>query len=386
MAPEAKPSYGGDVNLRRSTSGQSSCRGLVALGAALFALSVTVIAEDLPQPISGRALPKTVTLKTDMVFHVPFSVSRDTVPVMAGTEVRLIDVRGDYLKLGHGLGVHVVDPANTDFAERVQKMPQVPAPPALNLAARSVQLPTSSSQPARPLGNRDERPRLGLGQNIQISVLLAAFILFVGLFLRARSWIKARPQNQALQLDLIATGQLSMREIASALDDLDWFQLERLVAALFRAKGNHVETRGGANADGGIDLVVDSASSKAAVQCKHWTKWKCGPNVVRELIGAMKHESINKGFLVCRTATSAAYDLAVQERITIVDRNGLVDRIDSAIDSDNEEVRRLLFAPKKLCPKCGSSMVRRTATKGSKVGSEFWGCSNYPGCRQTMRA
>jgi HJR/Mrr/RecB family endonuclease len=220
---------------------------------------------------------------------------------------------------------------------------------------------------------------------IQTALLLAALILCVGLFLKARNWIKARQQNQPQRLDLIATGQPPNAEIASAVDDLDWFQLERLVAALFRAKGNRVETRGGAAADGGIDLVVDSGASTAAVQCKHWSKWKCGPNVVRELIGSMKHEGITQGFLVCRTATSAAFDLAGQERITIVDRNGLVDRVDSAIDADNEEVRRLLFAPDKLCPKCGAPMIRRTATKGPNAGSEFWGCSKYPECRQTMR-
>ncbi len=217
-------------------------------------------------------------------------------------------------------------------------------------------------------------------------VSLAGLGLAIFLVLRfGKSLANRQNGTGSHRVELIAKGQPSKAEIAVAIDDLDWFQLEHLVAALFRAKGNRVETRGGANADGGIDLVVDSGSSTAAVQCKHWSKWKCGPNVVRELIGSMKHEGITQGFLVCRTATSAAFDLAGQERITIVDRTGLVDRIDSAIDSDNEEVRRLLFAPDKLCPKCGAPMVRRTAAKGSNVGSEFWGCSKYPECRQTMR-
>ncbi len=217
-------------------------------------------------------------------------------------------------------------------------------------------------------------------------VLMAVLGLLIVLALRfGKGLTSGQPGTDGHRVELVATGQPSKSEIALAIDDLDWFQLEHLVAALFRAKGNRVEMRGGANADGGIDLVVDSGSSTAAVQCKHWSKWKCGPSVVRELIGSMKHESIAQGFLVCRTATRAAFDLAAQERITIVDRNGLVERIDSAIDADNEEVRRLLFAPDKLCPKCGAQMIRRTAAKGSNVGSEFWGCSKYPSCRQTMR-
>lgn len=33
------------------------------------------------------------------------------------------------------------------------------------------------------------------------------------------------------------------------------------------------------------------------------------------------------------------------------------------------------------CPRCGSSMVLRTAKRGSNAGNQFWGCSAYPKCR-----
>ncbi len=36
-----------------------------------------------------------------------------------------------------------------------------------------------------------------------------------------------------------------------------------------------------------------------------------------------------------------------------------------------------------LCPKCGAEMVLRTAKRGANAGNQFWGCSNYPRCRQT---
>lgn len=32
------------------------------------------------------------------------------------------------------------------------------------------------------------------------------------------------------------------------------------------------------------------------------------------------------------------------------------------------------------CPKCGSPMLRRVVKKGSRQGTEFWGCSRYPQC------
>lgn len=35
------------------------------------------------------------------------------------------------------------------------------------------------------------------------------------------------------------------------------------------------------------------------------------------------------------------------------------------------------------CPFCGGELVLRTASKGTRKGSKFWGCTNYPRCRYT---
>jgi len=35
------------------------------------------------------------------------------------------------------------------------------------------------------------------------------------------------------------------------------------------------------------------------------------------------------------------------------------------------------------CPKCGVPMVLRTASKGEQAGRQFYGCPNYPKCRET---
>jgi len=36
------------------------------------------------------------------------------------------------------------------------------------------------------------------------------------------------------------------------------------------------------------------------------------------------------------------------------------------------------------CPKCGISMVLRTGTKGQFQGKQFYGCANYPKCREIL--
>ena len=35
------------------------------------------------------------------------------------------------------------------------------------------------------------------------------------------------------------------------------------------------------------------------------------------------------------------------------------------------------------CPICNALMVKRLARRGSRTGSTFWGCSEYPKCRGT---
>jgi hypothetical protein len=36
------------------------------------------------------------------------------------------------------------------------------------------------------------------------------------------------------------------------------------------------------------------------------------------------------------------------------------------------------------CPTCGILMILRTAQRGANRGSQFYGCANYPECRQTV--
>lgn len=37
------------------------------------------------------------------------------------------------------------------------------------------------------------------------------------------------------------------------------------------------------------------------------------------------------------------------------------------------------------CPKCGQPMLLRTARKGPRAGSQFWGCPGYPDCTGTLQ-
>ncbi|MHB8127157.1 MAG: topoisomerase DNA-binding C4 zinc finger domain-containing protein [Desulfitobacteriaceae bacterium] len=47
------------------------------------------------------------------------------------------------------------------------------------------------------------------------------------------------------------------------------------------------------------------------------------------------------------------------------------------VQSNNETV---------LCPKCSIPMVLRKSTKGQNAGREFYGCTNYPQCKQVQNS
>ena len=60
-------------------------------------------------------------------------------------------------------------------------------------------------------------------------------------------------------------------------------------------------------------------------------------------------------------------------------------RLEPSRATDKEHVQQLKSrksaSADKICPKCGKSMVLRTAKKGANSGNKFWGCSGYPACR-----
>lgn len=58
-------------------------------------------------------------------------------------------------------------------------------------------------------------------------------------------------------------------------------------------------------------------------------------------------------------------------------RRQLGDRSDRPDQTDRSD---LLTTPP-TCPTCGKPMVVRTARKGERAGSQFWGCSGYPQCK-----
>lgn len=165
---------------------------------------------------------------------------------------------------------------------------------------------------------------------------------------------------------------------AAVSDGIDWQQFERLVGEVFRRQGYAVEETGNAGPDGGVDLIVRKGRKRFLVQCKQWRALKVGVKVVRELYGVVAAQGAAGGFVVTSGSfTEDARQFAASCKLTLIDGETLDYWIAGAAGRSAPE------ASVRHCPLCRSPMVRRTVKRGSKAGTQFWSCSNYPECRGT---
>jgi HJR/Mrr/RecB family endonuclease len=197
----------------------------------------------------------------------------------------------------------------------------------------------------------------------------------------ARTSISSSPSSH------ISRSSPTTSEIIEQLHAIDWFQFEKLIQALYRKHGYQVTERGGANPDGGIDLIIEKNGEQTAIQCKHWKAWKVNVKGIREFLGALTHAGIQKGlFVTLRGYTDDARILARQHNIEIIDQAALARLLEESDARYDPDLLTALDETRKHCPKCKALMVLRTNQKGYNAGNQFWGCSQYPRCRATLKA
>lgn len=175
-----------------------------------------------------------------------------------------------------------------------------------------------------------------------------------------------RPNNWSLEL---------IREI-------EWKKYEELCTAYYLEKGLRAEATP-LGADGGIDIKVYQGNSDlptSIVQCKAWNNKSIGVKEIREFLGVMSHEKITKGFyMTTGEYTNDAKEIALSNQITLITGEMLLLMIKRLPE---ESQKRLLSVATEgdytipSCPSCGVKMIRRSGKK-----SDFWGCKNYPRCR-----
>jgi len=172
----------------------------------------------------------------------------------------------------------------------------------------------------------------------------------------------------------------SLKKPSQQLDAIDWFQFEKTIGRLMELEGWTVEMRGGAQDDGGVDLIATRGAETQLVQCKLWKRWDLNLRTVRELVGARESAEFNNRnasawIYTLSEPTDRAVKFAAENLVSIVTRREFERRIDTHHLASFPELQNPL---NKSCPKCGSPMVNR---------GKFWGCSNYgrTRCRGTIQ-
>ncbi len=185
----------------------------------------------------------------------------------------------------------------------------------------------------------------------------------------------------------------SATQPARTIDGLSWQQFEQLIGEAFRRQGYSITETGGNGPDGGVDLILRKNNEKYLVQCKHWRSLKVGVPIVREFFGAMAAEGAVGGYVVTSGQfTNEAKTFAQGRNIQLIDGAGLKRLMHRNQPSTPVSQPTPSPAPvaasaapqaatDPLCPLCKSSMIKRTARKGSNAGNVFWGCSTFPKCK-----
>lgn len=159
---------------------------------------------------------------------------------------------------------------------------------------------------------------------------------------------------------------------------LEWRRFEELCAAYYEASGFAVA------AD--MSLCAPGAGrASLLLRCEPWNAYRIGARPVRELRARMSSRHVAEGVLVTSGKfTPDARALAARERISLVDGAELLGKIGAL--APEKALALLALATRgdfqtPTCPACALKMIRRRSTAR---GRTFWGCPNYPGCKQTF--
>jgi len=171
------------------------------------------------------------------------------------------------------------------------------------------------------------------------------------------------------------------------LRHLEWRRFEELVAAYFEALGftpRITRSREGGGDDIGL-AAAGSGKTAIVVHCRPWNAYRVGIKSVRELRAAMDSHGAGEGVIVTPGRfTADAIARAPAENIRLIDGADLIGKISTLAP---EQARALLALATRddfltpTCPSCAVKMVARQSTEG---GRRFWGCPNYPKCKEIV--
>ncbi|MEA3192246.1 MAG: restriction system protein [Betaproteobacteria bacterium] len=171
------------------------------------------------------------------------------------------------------------------------------------------------------------------------------------------------------------------------LKHLEWRRFEELCTAYFEALG-FATTVTRSRLDGGADIAlrVEGADKVSMlVHCKAWSAYPIGVKPLQELYAGMAPAGAGEAVLVASGRfTQPAADFAAKHNIKLIDGPRLLAEFANLIPEKALALLKLATKGDFLTPTCPGCSIKMISRKSTGEGRAFWGCENYPRCKQTF--
>ena len=172
------------------------------------------------------------------------------------------------------------------------------------------------------------------------------------------------------------------------LRHLEWRRFEELCTAYFEALGFTTSvTRSRLDGAAAIAMRVEGAEAAAKVlsHCKSWSAYPIGVKPLQELFDAMAPAGAGEGVLVTSGRfTQPAAAFAAKHNIQLIDGPRLLNELAGLLPEKALALLKLATRGDFLTPTCPGCSVKMISRKSTGEGRAFWGCVNYPSCKQTF--
>ena len=110
-----------------------------------------------------------------------------------------------------------------------------------------------------------------------------------------------------------------------------------------------------------------------------------GVKPVRELLGVMTHEKVDEAiFMTSGSFSDEAKEVAKSNRITLIDGEMLLLMIKRLPSGDQQSLFDFAIDGDYKTPTCPTCGIKMKHIFGNAGRPDFWGCKNYPRCRQKL--
>ena len=170
------------------------------------------------------------------------------------------------------------------------------------------------------------------------------------------------------------------------LKHLEWRRFEELCVAYFEARGFTASAAPGR--DGAADIVLraeGAAEPGLLARCRAWSAYPIGLRPLQELHAAMAPAGAGQAVLVAAGKfAQPAVEFAAKHKIELIDGARLLDEFAALAPEKALALLKLATTGDFLTPTCPRCSIKMIARKSTGEGRAFWGCENYPRCKQTF--